>query len=83
MNPYREACAQMENDQRYQAFMDYARDASVPVLLRYVAHLMDGHRDPYLVPAHVQQRYLDIAESEGWAKVIELIAQVQREKEQV
>ena len=40
---------------------------------------MSGQNDPYY-GLHIELTAL--AESEGWSKVIELIAQVQREKEQ-
>jgi hypothetical protein len=78
MSPYREACVQMEHDQRYQAFLDRARKASVPIMLWHVQRLMEGIRDPtYAFPEH----FIEMGDSEGWAKVIELIAQVQREHE--
>lgn len=73
--------SQVERDERFQAFMDFARQGSVTMLLWQSFQLMNGQRDPFRIPERVQRPILDLAESDGWSTVIELIAQVQKEHE--
>lgn len=71
---------QTERDQRYQAFKDWARSASVPIVLEHTARLMRGQTDPgYGV---LDQRLRDVAASDGWHAVLTILADVQRERDE-
>lgn len=82
MSPVQEACQQVARDERFQAFMDWARHANVRVLLYTVAELMKGQRDPFSVSPSVARRFDDLRSCvDGWSGVLEVLAQVQKEHE--
>lgn len=70
---------QVDRDERFQSFMDWARHGSVPTLLFHVERLMKGLGDPLY--GQIDPIMETLAESDGWSTVIELIAQVQKEHE--
>lgn len=87
MSPFSEACDQMSDDLLYQAFVDFSRKTDLDVQLWQITQLKDGRTDPAYVPHHIQKLYWGVVKNENapvqWSKALELIAQVQREKEQV
>lgn len=69
-------------DRQYQQFLDWARGASVPVMLEHVATLMRWQVDPHCIYGSlIEESLRQVARTDGWHKVLELIADVQRERE--
>lgn len=69
-------------DRHFQAFKDWARGASVPVLLEHVARLMRWQVDPHCTNSLLHESVRHVAAVGGWGKVLELIADVQRERDE-
>jgi len=67
-------------EQLWADFVGWLHPAQVPTLLRNVADLMSGQRDPYHIPLVVQQPILAFAETEGWPSVLNAIARVLKEQ---
>jgi hypothetical protein len=86
MSPYRQACAQMQSDHTYQASMDWFRECPFDIQLLHLYQLSRGPVDPFCVPQHIQHLYFAVAGEVNapptWSKVLALMLQVQREKEQ-
>lgn len=85
MSPIHDACPQVDRDERFQAFLDWARNTDLDIMLWHVQELSRGRTDPFHIPARVQQLYWDVARAENapatWSEVLTLIAQVQQEHE--
>lgn len=65
-----------ERSQRWLEFTAWLRLARPSVVLRHVADLMDGQRDPYYrLPSEI----LDFQETEGWSGVLSVLARVTKE----
>ena len=68
-------------EQRWTDFSDWVKSARSSILLRSIADLMDGQRDPYHIPSCVQAPILNFQETEGWSGVLSCVARVVKEIE--
>ena len=68
-------------DRHFQAFVDWARTASVPVMLEHVAFLMRWEVNPHCENSMLHESLRHVAKVGGWGEVLALIADVQRERE--
>ena len=68
-------------EQRWIDFADWVKSARSSILLRSIADLMDGQRDPYHIPSCVQAPILNFQETEGWSGVLSCVARVVKEIE--
>lgn len=78
MSPIQEACQQLERDRRFQAFMDWARGATLQGMLWHLEHLDRGQTDPVY---RISEEMRAVFEHDKASSVLLLIAQVQKEKE--
>lgn len=68
-----------EREQRWLEFTAWVQQARAPTLLRHVADLMDGQRDPYYrLPSEI----LDFAETEKFSGVLVAMARAMRDSGQ-
>lgn len=65
---------------RWAEFRAFVRQARVPVLLRHVADLMDGQRDPYYHAMRVTEVLESFQDTEGWNGVLSAIAQAMQKE---
>jgi len=59
---------------RWAEFVEWARQASIPVLLDDCSKLMRGQLDPWYAHRGVDERLSAFAEAEGWSGVLRALA---------
>lgn len=65
---------------RWNEFVAFARQASIPILLDDVAKLLRGQTDPWYAHRGIDERLSAFAETEGWDGVLNAIARAYREQ---
>lgn len=68
-------------DREYQKFRDWARGASVPVMLEHVAQMMRSDRSFFVYDTVMHESLRQVAKAGGWGEVIRLIGDVQGERD--
>lgn len=86
MTPFIEACHQLKldaesRDHAWLEFKEWARDADTPTLLDHTSRLMRGQFDPFY--GQIDRRFLNVVERYGFRGVLEMLTDLQAEREEV